>query len=277
MKRKIKIVCFSPTGTSAKVAEAVALGISDSDGSNIEVLDATHHQIPFITFGKDDVVVIAAPVYGGRLPKIAAARMDMLRADGTPAVLIAVYGNRAFEKSLSDMENFAVSHGFVPVAVAAFVGEHSYSTETTPIAVGRPDREDIDIAYKFGVAAGEKVGRGDFTAVDASALHDRPADAASLANFMVFVQEYRQQQTEKPRKLIPVTDVASCVHCGKCVALCPVEAIEVGVEENTDAVRCIKCCACVKGCPQGARVLQSPFAPVLAENFSVRKQPVFLL
>ena len=277
MEKRITVVCFSPTGTSAEVARAIAGGIRESCASTIRVLDVTFGGISSSTFGKDDIVVIAAPVYGGHFPKIAAARMEGLKGNATPAVLVAVYGNRAFEKSLSDMESFVVSRGFVAVAAAAFIGEHSYSTPATPIAEGRPDREDLNTAHRFGVEAGEKIIRGDITAVGVQALHEQPSASESIANFQAFVKEYQHQQAVSPRILIPRTDASLCVHCGKCVALCPACAIDEGREEFTDAARCIKCCACVKGCPQDARTLTTPFASVLAKNFSQRKQPVYLL
>ena len=77
-------------------------------------------------------------------------RMSAIRGCDTKCVIVAVYGNRAFENALTDMDTFASSLGFMPVAAAAFVGEHSYSTADNPIAVGRPDAADLAEAERFG-------------------------------------------------------------------------------------------------------------------------------
>ena len=68
-----------------------------------------------------------------------------------------------------------------------------------------------------------------------------------------------------------------CTQCGRCVALCPTQAIARGDELHTDPARCIRCCACVKGCAFGARTFRTPFAAALARNFARRKPPVTLL
>ena len=42
---------------------------------------------------------------------------------------------------------------------------------------------------------------------------------------------------------------------------------------ETDIHQCIKCCACVKCCPNEARKFSTPFAAILHEKFSARRQP----
>ena len=95
--------------------------------------------------------------------------------------------------------------------------------------------------------------------------------------FARFVLRYRRARKRDPRPLLPVTDAVRCTACGRCVALCPAEAIAPGDELHTDPARCIRCCACVKGCPAAARSYDSPFAPVLSRLFRQRKPDVFSL
>ena len=189
---RICTLFFSPTGTSRKTATAVARGIAapfaatdratataDSSGSTdpanhaaeanrvaatpesgpipVRALDLTHAVPRPETLSADTVAVFAAPVYGGRIPRTALERMEGIRGEGTPAVVIAVYGNRAFEKAAAELADFVRARGFVPVAAAAFVGEHSYSTERTPIAAGRPDGQDLAAAEAFGRAVRRKL------------------------------------------------------------------------------------------------------------------------
>lgn len=272
-------IVFSPTGTSAKVAEAVVAGIRYAllpDEAGVKLLDVTRREGVTVCAARSDLAVIAAPVYGGKMAPIAKERMKDIKADSTPCIVIAVYGNRAFENAVSDMAAFAESLGFVPVAAGAFVGEHSYSTAATPIAVGRPDGADWDAAFALGREVGVRLKEGTMKAVDASKLHDEPSPEQSVANFKAFVKSYMERQQAAPVRILPEVREDLCCDCGECVAVCPTAAIN---PENhaADPGKCIKCCACVKICPAGARTLSSPFAPVLSENFSDYKTPQWIV
>ncbi|MFR4395415.1 MAG: DUF362 domain-containing protein [Alistipes finegoldii] len=99
----------------------------------------------------------------------------------------------------------------------------------------------------------------------------------SKLRFIRFVLGYRRRQKRNPIALLPAGDAARCTQCGRCVALCPTQAIARGDELHTDPARCIRCCACVKGCAFGARTFETPFAAVLSRNFARRKPPVTLM
>ena len=72
-------------------------------------------------------------------------------------MLVVVYGNRAYEKALIELDAFASAQGFKVIAGATFVGEHSYSTEQNPIAPGRPDANDLQYAEEFGAKIRTKI------------------------------------------------------------------------------------------------------------------------
>lgn len=271
---KLYNIVFSPTGTSAKIADAIVTEISKCVTADISDVNVTLCDTAAFTAGHADLAVIAVPVYGGKMAPIAKERMKNIKADSTPCVVIAVYGNRAFENAVNDMAAFAESLGFVPVAAGAFVGEHSYSTAETPIAVGRPDRADWDAAFAFGREVGLRLKERTLKAVDASKLHDEPSPEQSVANFKAFVKSYMESQQAAPVRILPEVNEDLCSDCGECVAVCPTAAINPE-SHAADPGKCIKCCACVKICPAGARTLSSPFAPVLSANFSDRKSPVW--
>ena len=100
---KLYNISFSPTGTSAKVATAIIHGIMANIDCRTITLDATHQSVTCEPISKDDLAIISAPVYGGKMASLAKERMKTLTADGTPCILVAVYGNRAFENALNDM------------------------------------------------------------------------------------------------------------------------------------------------------------------------------
>lgn len=162
--------------------EAIRRGMETIDGGNI---------VPCI---------FVIPVYGGHMPELAKRKFnDVVSQDHRPAVLVAVYGNRAFENALTDLDAFVRERGFNPVAAGAFVCEHSYSTEDTPIAAGRPDADDMKAAEEFGRRVGEKLASGNFSSVDAGALKDEPSPEESVKRFSVFVREFRASQNTRSR------------------------------------------------------------------------------
>lgn len=267
---KVYCIYFSPTGTSASVAKAVAHSITETP-EDVVICDMTRDAAKVI-MTPDDVAVIAAPVYGGKMAPIAKARMSEVMGDDTPCAIIAVYGNRAFEGAVNDMAAAARDMGCVPVAAAAFVGEHTYSRPDTPIAMGRPDADDLQQARIFGREVAAKLSSGDRSEADIAELRDIPSPDESLANFRSFVAGYQKRQAESPVRLLPVRNDTLCDRCGICVSVCPTRAMSLS---GIDAAACIKCSACVKRCPTSALSLVSPFAPVLSRNFSARKQPVW--
>lgn len=278
----IRTIFFSPTGTSKKIAEAITRGVAaPTDESTlaltVQTLDLTHTAGPETTLSAETVAVIAAPVYGGRIAPVAMKRLAGIRGSGGPAVVVALYGNRAFEHAVVELAGLVSRQGFVPVAAAAFVGEHSYSTPETPIAAGRPDAQDLTAAEAFGRAIRQKLDAGACSPVDAAQLKERRAPSLSTLRFIRFVLKYRRQQKRHPVVYLPECDAERCTLCGRCAAICPVGAISRGDETRTDPARCIRCCACVKGCPVGARTFHTPFAEALSRNFFRRKEPVTLL
>jgi ferredoxin len=259
--KKVNLVYFSPTGTTRKVLEGIAEGIA---ACNVEHIDLTlpegAGEIPVPL--SDELVILGAPVYGGRVPVDAINRFKKLKADKTPAVVVVVYGNREFEDALLELKDLSVELGFTPVAGAAFIGEHSFSTKEAPIANGRPDSLDIQKAMDFGARVKEKVIN----------LHSAD-DQLDLEIPGRFPYE------SGPRSITasPVTGEDTCILCGRCVGVCPTAAISINGVVATRIEPCIRCTACVKNCPTGARVWEDGMVKKMAswlnENCSARKEP----
>lgn len=47
------------------------------------------------------------PVYAGRVPALAVERLKGIKTSGVKCVIIAVYGNRAYEDALVEMQDVA--------------------------------------------------------------------------------------------------------------------------------------------------------------------------
>lgn len=270
------LVFFSPTHTSAKIARAVGDGIGMGRRMETDLtLDESADPIEIT----NALTVIAAPVYGGRVAPVALKRLKRLKGNNAPAILIAVYGNRDYEDALIELRDTAIELGFTPLSAGAFIGEHSYSTTNMPIAAGRPDASDLQIAFQFGQDSLNKL--IEKTAVTSPELQTA-CKLKSLGGklsillssfFIKGTSPYKIVQAGKPA--CPVCTEA-CFVCGECVEVCPTHAISIskdGSQIETDINRCIKCCACVKECPNEARVFHTPFAAILHEKFNTRREP----
>ena len=209
-----------------------------------------------------ELAIIGSPVYGGRLPIDMISRLQRFKGNDTPAVIVVVYGNRAYEDALLELRDLTLKLGFHPIAAGAFIGEHSFSNNETPIAVGRPDAEDLSKAKEFGKKIHEKVEKM------------RTLDKISLLRVP---GNFPYKQLKLLSNITPVTQQTGCTQCGECKEVCPAAAITVGETVVTDQSLCIKCCACVKTCTTGARVMADQRMREIAEKLSTscreRKEP----
>lgn len=261
---RVKLIYFSPTGTTQKALQGIARGIAapEVEDFNLTLPEWANRTIAPIT---NELVILGAPVYGGRLPVEAVKRFKQIRANDTPAVLIVVYGNREFEDALLELKNLAIELGFNPIAGGAFIGEHSFATKDLPIATGRPDDQDIQMAMEFGAQIRLKV-----AALNSLASH---AELELPGKFPY------EAPGARALAVAPVTNAEVCTLCGLCASLCPTAAISIDGSVSTNIERCIRCCACIKGCPEDARSMEDStckgFATWLNANCSARKTPQF--
>lgn len=136
-------IIFSPTGGTQKAADAVAQAWKNP----AKLIDLTREPECTITFTEEDIVLLAVPSYGGRVPAPAARRLTSLHGSQTPCILVCVYGNRAYEDTLTELQDLAVKQGLHVIAAVTAVAEHSILHQ---YAAGRPDTEDIRILRNFG-------------------------------------------------------------------------------------------------------------------------------
>lgn len=266
-----RLITFSPTCTSKQVGKAIVrgTGISSVVEMDLTLKAATDREIPANT-----LAVIAVPVYGGHVAPLALERMKDLHSDGAPAVIVVVYGNRAYEKALTDLDAFVTERGFKVIAGATFVGEHSFSNDKYPVAAGRPDADDLEYAALFGEKIRTKIAAATdmekLYGVDVSRIQRPRQPFFPLLRFLRKVVKLRKSGVPTP--VTPKVDAERCTHCGYCATHCPTGAILKGDECNTIAEKCIRCCACVKGCPQKARTYDTPFVVLLADCFKRQKE-----
>ena len=231
--KQITSIYFSPTESTKKVVELIADQITGNKGS----LDLTDSRMkgPDYTYTENEAVLIGVPVYGGRIPAAAAARMKKLHGRKTPAVLVVTYGNRAYEDALLELKTLLINQGFHPIAAAAVVTEHNIFRA---VAAGRPDQKDQEAIRRFGQQVENflRTMKSTYDVPEVTVPGNSP------------YREYNPQP-------LKIKVSSSCNKCGLCIKKCPVQAISRTDPGVTDRGRCISCMRCIRLCPLQCRKL----------------------
>jgi len=245
----VRLIYFSPTQTTRQVLE----GISQAFPVVKKRLDLTVTEVEGREMGdisNDELSVIGTPVYAGRVSRLARRRLLSLKAHGTPAMVVVVYGNRDYDDALLELRDLAADVGFVPIAGAAFIGEHTANYalggDEPLLCKGRPDAEDLRKALQLGLSVWSKL---EGICVDLAS-----AKGSGRAGTLEVPGNYPYRERGGGSPASPSTEEDLCAKCSICASVCPVGAITVNADMvMTDADACIMCCACVKHCQTGAR------------------------
>lgn len=238
------LIMFSPTGGTEKVARLLCAGL----GPVTQVIDLSDPKFAGAEVPGEEnaVAVIAMPAFGGRMPGPAAERLKLVKSSGLPCVVLGVYGNRAYENLLKEMETVAKADGFRVAAAAAAVAEHTIMHQ---YATARPDAVDEANLAEMGRKIAEKLSQP-WEEKDLSLPGKLPEGKASGA------------------MMVPKAG-SVCVECGLCARVCPTGAIDPANVKTADKKKCITCMRCVSRCPHGARTVPAPM--VALASLAIKK------
>ena len=224
----IYAIYFSPTGGTEKIVKFIAEQFGNYQGINLceRTTDLTNN------FSKEDLCIIGVPSFGGRIPAIALEKIKEFNGTMTNAILVVVYGNRAYEDTLIELEDTLVEKDFTCLAAIAAVAEHSIMHQ---FANGRPDQKDLTGLSSF-----------------AEKIKEKMKETVKENVLPVQVPGNRPYREYGKSPLIPHA-TKSCSSCGLCAKECPVNAIPTDNPKVTDKSKCISCMHCVAVCPQKAR------------------------
>ena len=214
MFNTVQFYYFSPTGGTKACGESFCEAIA----TNVKAINLGLEEAAFN--GDCDLAVFAMPVFAGRIPAVAAEKLSALNGNGMKAVTLVVYGVRAYEDALLELNIVVKESNFTVVASAALVAQHSI---VPAVGQGRPNEEDKTSIAAFAEKVMAKLASGNEEAVTVP------------GNF-----PYREVGN------MPFTPVClpACGKCGACVAVCPTKAMVMDEEGvKTDVDTCILCMA----------------------------------
>jgi Fe-S-cluster-containing hydrogenase component 2 len=263
--QSLKLVYFSPTGTTKAIIQGIARGMNHSSVKLIDITTPDARTQPLHT-PENEFLVVAVPVYMGRVPALLHEWLHAIQAHHTPAACVVVYGNRVYDNALLELKDIMIQRGCIPIAGAAYIGEHSFSSSETPIAEECPDASDLHHAEVFGRKIHEKL-------LSVSSI-DHMSELHIPGNY-----PYGGVTELWSVDFIAVSE--KCTQRGICAEVCPVGAIDPENTRVIDTEKCISCCACIKNCPQHARTMKNSrvkdAAIRLNTLYKERKEPVFFL
>lgn len=219
-------ITFSPTGGTRRVSEMLCQGMGNEIILTDLCVKAADIHLPDIN--ENDLAVIAMPVFAGRVPALAVERLHKVNSHGAKCVVIAVFGNRAYDDALLEMRDVASAMGFRVIAAVAAVAEHSIIRK---YGKGRPDADDEQILRQFGAEILRKTSGNDYSMPQVPGKH--PYKQGGKVPY------------PKGRR--------GCNRCGVCANQCPADAIPLSDPKRVDTAKCISCMRCVSVCPVGAR------------------------
>ncbi|MDR2352941.1 MAG: EFR1 family ferrodoxin [Deltaproteobacteria bacterium] len=254
------LIYFSPTGATRQIAKSIAQGIAINPREFDLTLPADRSKR--ITLEEAEFLLLAFPVYGGRLPSMIPDLIGQLPKGKRPVAAVVVFGNVGYGDALLELYDLCVSRDFEIKAAAAFVGEHSYSKV---LGENRPNDADKELARVFGV----KIRQSLFS--NQIIIRER-ISRKGKGFYLPRPEKLKLEFMLRPR---------SCEVCRICVHSCPVGAFKGGDPKKIDYKRCIACAACLKLCPHNARKFgDDQFlddVAIMAANNNESKAPVTFL
>ena len=190
----------------------------------------------------------------GRVPALLNEWLNAIQARNTPTVCVVVYGNRVYDDALLELKNTVMKCGCIPIACAAYIGEHSFSNSETQQQ--RTSDKDDYITQKHLDRKYVK---------NCNPFHQSLRFLMCMCLALILMEELQNCGL-----LILSQSVMSVPSAGPVQRFVPLVLLMRKIP-LIDIEKCITCCACIKNCPQSARTMK----PGLVKDASVRLHTLY--
>lgn len=266
----VYVVYFSPTGGTARIARTLGQTLYEQiHAESMTFIDLTRPEARHkeYHFNVNEIVIVASPVYAGRLPnKIAPDYAACLHADLAFSIPVCVFGNRSPGDAVRELTFLLEENGFLTLGTAAVACHHAF---TDDVGTGRPDVADEEELRQFACDLATRLD-GD---IPVRLPMDRETPIAPY---------YTPRKVDgTPARFLKAAPVrtSACQHCGRCASLCPMGSIDAETLEMRGI--CIKCQACIRGCPRQARIFTDEdflsHVEMLRQNYTRRAENQFYM
>ena len=246
MSYPVTNVFFSPGGTTKTLALTLA-GYLSHQVENLDLLDNPITEPK--GFAPEEILVVAMPVFAGRIPSVCLESLSQLKGNNTPVIPVVVYGNRAYDDALLELTDLLTSQGFKILGAGAFIARHSIFPK---VAADRPHGNDKAQMKTLGESC-----------------------LKALKNNCFYQGEIPGNKPYRKAGKLPIAPKGNrkCINCGICAKLCPTGAIPKENGKITLGDQCIACTACIYHCPWQARGFRGVTYALAAKAFGKKCAP----
>ena len=230
------ILCFSGTGNSRYVAQRIAM-LTDDTMTDLNVLIRKGDMDVSIS---DDRTVIVAPTYAWRLPRVVEKWLRTKKIGERSKFWFIMTCGDEIGNAAKYNRRLCESRGLEYMGTAQIVMPENYLAMFE--VPGEQEAADIIRRAEPVIdRVGYMIGQGEPFPNPRSSFLDRiKSDIVNPAFYALFVKA----------SAFRVTD--SCVGCGSCALLCPVNNIRLEGARPVWGNNCTHCMACICRCPKAA-------------------------
>ncbi len=242
--RRAFVFWFSQTGHTERMGKVIA-DTWRRQGMAVDCGDIRH--VDLSRLDSCDVIVVGSPVFYYDVPAYVQEWLgDMPTITGTPVAAYSTYGGTGHNQhnTACTLLEILVKKGGVPAGLDTFGNMSTFAP--TWSALGNearilryshlPDEGTFEQAREFAGSITKRVKR------------DEPLSVKSRFSFGSMVGS--SLATGLTKRFIGRHEINSktCISCGTCVELCPVDVIDLDAF-TVDRSGCVACMACINNCP----------------------------